>query len=115
MQYPCLESKKKTTSIAGCTVVIKPSPETPLTALAIAHLAERAGYERGVVNVVTASRETTPEVGKALCEQRAIKKISFTGSTAVGKLLAAQCAPTLKKLCLELGAFTLSPLYNAPS
>lgn len=88
---------------AGCTVVLKPSPETPVTALALAILCERAGVPKGVINVVTASTETTPAVGKKLCEDKRIKKISFTGSTAVGKLLMAQCAPSLKKMTLELG------------
>jgi succinate-semialdehyde dehydrogenase len=88
---------------AGCTVVIKPSPETPTTALALAVLAQRAGIPQGVVNVVPASTETTPAVGKKLCEDKRIKKVSFTGSTAVGKLLMAQCASSLKKMTLELG------------
>lgn len=88
---------------AGCTMVIKPSPETPTTALALAVLAQRAGIPKGVINVVTASNETTPAVGKKLCEDKRIKKVSFTGSTAIGKLLMAQCAPSLKKMTLELG------------
>lgn len=88
---------------AGCTMVIKPSPETPTTTLALALLAQQAGIPKGVVNVVTASNETTPAVGKKLCEDKRIKKVSFTGSTAIGKLLMAQCAPSLKKMTLELG------------
>lgn len=84
-------------------MVIKPSPETPVTTLALAILAQRAGVPTGVINVVTASNKTTPEVGKKLCEDKRIKKLSFTGSTGVGKLLMAQSASTLKKLTLELG------------
>lgn len=84
-------------------MVVKPSPETPTTTLALAVLCQRAGIPKGVVNVVTASNETTPAVGKKLCEDKRIKKLSFTGSTAVGKLLMSQCASSLKKMTLELG------------
>lgn len=87
---------------AGCTTVVKPAGETPLTALALAYLAEQAGMPAGVLNIIT-SMATLAEVGKALCEEPSIRKLSFTGSTAVGKLLMAQCAGTLKKLSLELG------------
>lgn len=86
---------------AGCPVVIKPPSETPLTALALAHLAEKAGFPPGVYNTVTSSQSS--EVGKELCEHPKVRKLSFTGSTPVGKTLMAQCAPTLKKLSLELG------------
>jgi succinate-semialdehyde dehydrogenase / glutarate-semialdehyde dehydrogenase len=86
---------------AGCPVVVKPPAETPLTALALAHLADRAGFPAGVYNTVTSSRSS--EVGKELCENPKVRKLSFTGSTAVGKILMEQCAPTLKKLSLELG------------
>jgi succinate-semialdehyde dehydrogenase/glutarate-semialdehyde dehydrogenase len=82
-------------------VVIKPAPETPLTALALAALAEAAGFPPGVYNTVTTT--DSAGVGRELCEHPAVRKLSFTGSTAVGKLLMAQCAPTLKKLSLELG------------
>ncbi|BEI80927.1 hypothetical protein CcaverHIS002_0200870 [Cutaneotrichosporon cavernicola] len=95
--------KMATALAAGCTMVIKPSPETPTTTLALALLAQKAGVPKGVVNVVTASNETTPEVGKKLCEDKRIKKVSFTGSTAIGKLLMSLCAPSLKKMTLELG------------
>lgn len=96
--------RKMTTALAaGCTMVIKPSPETPLSTVALAQLCKRAGFADGVVNVVTASNETTPAVGKKLCEDKRIKKISFTGSTAVGKLLMSQCSGSLKKMTLELG------------
>jgi succinate-semialdehyde dehydrogenase/glutarate-semialdehyde dehydrogenase len=86
---------------AGCPVVVKPPSETPLTALALAYLAEKAGFAPGVYNTVTSSQSS--EVGKELCENKKVRKLSFTGSTAVGKLLMAQSAPTLKKLSLELG------------
>ncbi|CUS09826.1 unnamed protein product [Tuber aestivum] len=87
---------------AGCTIVAKAPEETPLTSLAIAELANRAGIPKGVVNVVTALKNT-PEIGKELCTNPIIKKVSFTGSTGVGKLLMQQCSSTLKKLSLELG------------
>jgi succinate-semialdehyde dehydrogenase/glutarate-semialdehyde dehydrogenase len=86
---------------AGCTVVIKPSEETPLCALALAKLALDAGVPPGVLNVVTTL--DAPAVGKVLCEDSRVRKLSFTGSTAVGKLLYRQCADTVKKLTLELG------------
>jgi succinate-semialdehyde dehydrogenase/glutarate-semialdehyde dehydrogenase len=86
---------------AGCTVVIKPSEETPLSALALAELADRAGLPKGVLNVVTTFR--APEVGRELTQNPLVRKFSFTGSTEVGKLLMAQCATTVKKVSLELG------------
>lgn len=103
--FPLVIALRKLVSAlaAGCTVVIKPSPETPCTTLALAILCQRAGVPPGVVNVVTASNHTTPAVGKKMCEDKRLKKISFTGSTAVGKLLMSQAASTLKKLTLELG------------
>ena len=88
---------------AGCTVVAKPAEDTPLTSLALVKLAEEAGVPAGVLNIVPASRERTPEVvGEWLADGR-VRKISFTGSTPVGKLLARESAATLKKLSLELG------------
>jgi len=86
---------------AGCTMVLKPAELTPLTALALAELAAEAGVPPGVFNVVTTSAPAA--VGKVLCESPIVRKLSFTGSTAVGKLLAAQCAGTVKRLSLELG------------
>lgn len=85
---------------AGCTVVVRPASETPLTALALAELADRAGVPAGVLNVVTGQAEV---VGKELATHPAIRKLSFTGSTRVGRLLMEQAAPTLKRLSLELG------------
>lgn len=87
---------------AGCTVVCKAPAETPFTSLALAELARRAGVPKGVVNVVT-SHENTPELGELLTSSPTIKKISFTGSTGVGKLLMKQSSDTLKKLSMELG------------
>ncbi|KAG6036937.1 hypothetical protein E4U41_005410 [Claviceps citrina] len=87
---------------AGCTVVCKAPGETPFTALAVAELGRRAGIPKGVVNVVT-TLENTPEIGELLTTDPTVKKISFTGSTAVGKLLMKQSSGTLKKLSLELG------------
>lgn len=88
---------------AGCTVVGKPAEDTPLTALALARLAEEAGVPPGVLNIVPASRDRTPEVVGEWLRDGRVRKISFTGSTAVGKLLARDSAATLKKLSLELG------------
>jgi succinate-semialdehyde dehydrogenase/glutarate-semialdehyde dehydrogenase len=88
---------------AGCPVVIKPAEQTPLSALAVAELALRAGMPAGVLNVITADGERSIEVGKVLCASDIVRHLSFTGSTEVGRILAAQCAPTIKKLSLELG------------
>ena len=87
---------------AGCTVVAKSPGETPFTSLAIAELAHRAGIPKGVVNFVTALQNTV-EVGAALTSNPIVRKVSFTGSTGVGKLLMKQSADTLKKLSFELG------------
>ena len=88
---------------AGCPVVIKPAEQTPLSALALAELAQRAGMPAGVLNVVTADGAHSVLVGKALCESDTVRHLSFTGSTEVGRILMRQCAPTIKKLSLELG------------
>lgn len=87
----------------GCTCIIKPDAQTPLTTLAMAHLADKAGFPKGVFNVVLSSVESTPICGTKFCESPLIKKVSFTGSTPVGKLLMKQLALTLKKLLMELG------------
>ncbi|KAJ2776867.1 hypothetical protein GGI15_004699, partial [Coemansia interrupta] len=88
---------------AGCTVVVRPAHETPFSALALCELAERAGIPPGVINIVTCSGENTPAVGKKLTTNPEIRKVSFTGSTAVGKLLMGQAAGTMKKVSMELG------------
>ncbi len=86
---------------AGCTVVIKPSEETPLSALALYALARQAGLPDGVISIITSV--TAKEVGEAMTSDTRVKKLSFTGSTPVGKLLYAACAPTMKKVSMELG------------
>ncbi|MGQ9426449.1 NAD-dependent succinate-semialdehyde dehydrogenase [Gilvimarinus sp. F26214L] len=86
---------------AGCTVVIKPAAETPLSALALCYLAEAAGLPRGAINVVVGSDRRG--IGKVLTEDARVAKFTFTGSTAVGKLLMAQCATGVKKMSMELG------------
>jgi succinate-semialdehyde dehydrogenase / glutarate-semialdehyde dehydrogenase len=88
---------------AGCTIVIKPAEQTPLTALALAQLAQRAGLPAGVINIVTGDGQQSIAIGKALCESSVVRHLSFTGSTPVGRILMQQCAPTIKKLALELG------------
>jgi succinate-semialdehyde dehydrogenase/glutarate-semialdehyde dehydrogenase len=85
---------------AGCTVVIKPAEQTPFSALALADLAERAGVPKGVFNVITGN---PIKIGAELTSNPIVRKLSFTGSTEVGKILMAQCAGTIKKLSLELG------------
>lgn len=87
---------------AGCTIVAKAPAETPLSSLALAELAIRAGFPKGVINIVTTSANTAA-IGMEMCTNPTIKKLSFTGSTNVGKLLMKQCASTLKKLSFELG------------
>ena len=88
---------------AGCTIIIKPAEQTPLSALALAELAHRAGLPAGVINVITADSERSVDIGKVLCASTVVRHISFTGSTPVGRILMAQSAPTIKKLALELG------------
>lgn len=88
---------------AGCTVVLKPAEDTPYSALALCDLAKQAGIPAGVLNVVTSSRDNASQVGKVLCKSPLVTKLSFTGSTFVGKLLLEQCASTVKKVSLELG------------
>jgi succinate-semialdehyde dehydrogenase/glutarate-semialdehyde dehydrogenase len=88
---------------AGCTMVLKPAEQTPLSALAVAALAEEAGLPAGVLSVVTGAAEDAPAIGREMTSNRAVRKLGFTGSNEVGKLLMAQCAPGLKKISLELG------------
>jgi aspartate-semialdehyde dehydrogenase len=100
--FPCamLTRKAAAALAAGCTVVAHPSSQTPLSALALAELAERAGIPAGVFNVVTGDPE--PIVGR-LCADKRVRAVSFTGSTEIGRLIAERCAPTIKRLQLELG------------
>jgi len=88
---------------AGCPVVVKPAEDTPLCALALAVLAEKAGLPAGLVNIVTCSKARAPEVGEELTTNPVVRKVSFTGSTPVGKLLMRQASSTVKKVSLELG------------
>ena len=88
---------------AGCPVVIKPAEQTPLTALAAAELAQRAGMPPGVLNMLTSDSAGSVQIGKVLCASDVVRHLSFTGSTEVGRILMAQSAPTVKKLSLELG------------
>jgi len=88
---------------AGCPVVIKPAEQTPLSALAVAELAQRAGMPAGVLNVLSADSANSIAIGQVLCASDTVRHLSFTGSTEVGRILAAQCAPTIKKISLELG------------
>ena len=86
---------------AGCPVVIKPASETPLSALALAELADQAGVPKGVLNVVVGTKSS--EIGLALTNSPIVRKLSFTGSTSVGKILTRNCADTMKKVSMELG------------
>lgn len=88
---------------AGCTVVLKPAEDTPLSALALAKLAQDAGIPAGVFNIVTCQADKAPEVGRVLTTHQLVRKISFTGSTEVGKILMRQGADTVKRISLELG------------
>jgi succinate-semialdehyde dehydrogenase / glutarate-semialdehyde dehydrogenase len=88
---------------AGCPVVIKPAEQTPLSALALAELAQRAGMPAGVLNVLPSDAEGSVAIGQVLCTSDVVRHLSFTGSTEVGRILMRQCAGTVKKLSLELG------------
>lgn len=113
--HAMLARKAAAALAAGCTCVIKPAEDTPLTALAMAKLAEEAGIPNGVLNVVTCDRDNAPNVGKLLCTSPQIAGISFTGSTEVGKILYANCAPGIKRIGLELGGnapFIVFPTAN---
>ncbi|KAF7320818.1 Succinic semialdehyde dehydrogenase [Mycena chlorophos] len=96
---------------AGCTAVIKPPPETPFSCLALVELARRAGVPDGVINVVTTQKNVVA-VGKEMCESKIVKKVSFTGSTAVAKLLAGMAASTLKKVSIEAGGNAPFIVFN---
>ncbi|KAF2898860.1 hypothetical protein ILUMI_07318 [Ignelater luminosus] len=98
---------------AGCTCVVKPAEDTPLTALAMAHLAHEAGIPKGVFNIITSDRANAASIGKYLCENPLVAGLSFTGSTAVGKLLYRQCASGIKRLGLELGGNAPFIVFNS--
>ncbi|KAJ2770370.1 hypothetical protein IWQ56_002192, partial [Coemansia nantahalensis] len=102
--FPCAMITRKAAALAaGCTLVARPAYETPLSALALAELARRAGFPPGVFNVVTCAAANTPEVGLELTTNPLVRKITFTGSTTVGKLLTRQASSTMKKISMELG------------
>ena len=101
--FAMLARKAAPALAAGCTLVAKPAEDTPLSALALAFLAIEAGIPAGVINIVTASRENTPQVADAWLADSRVRKISFTGSTAVGKHLMRGAADTVKRISLELG------------
>jgi succinate-semialdehyde dehydrogenase/glutarate-semialdehyde dehydrogenase len=88
---------------AGCTMVLKPAEQTPLTALAVMKLGEEAGLPPGVLSIVTGDAQDAPEIGREMTSNPVVRKLGFTGSTEVGKLLMAQCAGQVKKVSLELG------------
>lgn len=96
---------------AGCPCVVKPAPETPLTALALASLAAQAGFPPGSLNIVTTQAHTI-DIGRVLTQHPIIRKFSFTGSTAIGKLLASQCTTTMKRVSLELGGNAPFVVFN---
>lgn len=98
---------------AGCASVLRPSEETPLSALAFANIAESVGVPAGLFNVVTTSRDSADMVGSVLCESPLVKKISFTGSTAVGKLLYRKSAATVKRISMELGGNAPCIVFNS--
>ena len=103
--FPCAMITRKVAPAlaAGCTMVLKPAEQTPLSALALARLGEEAGVPPGVFSVVTGDAEDAPAIGGELTSNPTVRKLSFTGSTEVGKLLMRQCADTVKKVSLELG------------
>ncbi|KAJ4251011.1 hypothetical protein NW762_011661 [Fusarium torreyae] len=88
---------------AGCTMIVKPSPETPLSVMALADLALRAGLPTGVLNVISTDNQNTPSVSERLCKHPLVRKVTFTGSTNVGSIVAKHCAEGLKKVTMELG------------
>ncbi|KAJ2982142.1 hypothetical protein NQ176_g1589 [Zarea fungicola] len=88
---------------AGCSMIIKPSPESPFSVMALVDLAQRAGVPPGVLNVISTSNENTPAVSERLCKHPLVQKVTFTGSTKIGSLVAKHCAEGLKKVTMELG------------
>src|SRR4051794_1908276 len=90
---------------AGCTMVLKPAEQTPLTALAVMKLGEEAGLPPGVLSIVLGDAEDAPAIGREMTGNPLVRKLGFTGSTEVGKLLMAQCVGQVKKVSLELGGY----------
>ena len=93
--------------VTGCTTVIKPAGLTPYSALALCEICKEAGVLDGVVNMITSSVKNAKDIGKAMCENKIVRKLSFTGSTNAGITLATQSAKTLKRVSLELGMYSL--------
>lgn len=107
--FPCAMVTRKVgpALAAGCTVVLKPSEETPFSALAICAIAEEAGLPPGVLNCITVDRSEVMEVGTSLCHDPLIRKLSFTGSTVVGKWLMRECSETVKKVSCIQGSLSM--------
>ena len=103
--FPCAMITRKISPAlaAGCPIIVKPAEQTPLSALALGELAVRAGVPAGVINILTADSTNSIEIGKVLCDSPVVRHLSFTGSNEVGRILMSQCAPTVKKVALELG------------
>jgi len=95
---------------AGCTMVVKPSPETPLSALALAHLAEKAGFEPGVLNVLTTDLDNTPTLSEALCKHDLIKKVTFTGSVCLCYFQESHLLLIIHRLELESSWRSSAPM-----
>ncbi|CAH0039119.1 unnamed protein product [Clonostachys rhizophaga] len=97
---------------AGCSIVVKPSPETPLSIMALADLIQRAGLPAGVLNVISTDNANTPDVSERLCKHPLVRKVTFTGSTVVGSIVARHCSVGLKKLTMELGGNCPFIIFN---
>ena len=97
---------------AGCSMIVKPSPETPLSTLALADLALRAGFPPSVFNVITTDNANTPSLSETLCKHPLVSKVTFTGSTAVGSIIARHCSEGLKKVTMELGGNCPFIIFN---
>ncbi|KAG8355366.1 hypothetical protein FVEN_g6751 [Fusarium venenatum] len=97
---------------AGCSMIVKPSPETPLSVMALADLALKADFPPGVFNVITTDNIHTPSVSEVLCKHSLVRKVTFTGSTAVGRIIARHCSDGLKKVTMELGGNCPFIIFN---
>ncbi|KAH8688796.1 Aldehyde/histidinol dehydrogenase [Talaromyces proteolyticus] len=103
--FPVAMTIRKVTAAlaAGCSMIVKPSPEAPLSILALADLALRAGFPKGVLNVISTDNSNTPSVSERLCKHPSVRKVTFTGSSRVGSIIAKHCSEGLKKVTMELG------------
>ncbi|KAK9693979.1 Aldehyde dehydrogenase family [Popillia japonica] len=113
--FPLMLTCKKiaTALAAGCTCVVKPPEDAPLSTLSAVQLAHDAGIPKGVINVLTCDRPNASQIGKILCDSKLVAGISFTGSTVVGKILYQQCAPHIKRISLELGGNSPFIVFNS--